>query len=236
MKKTLIKTLSLLIILLLLVSCRQKNSEELVNTTNNNESTNSISPTENIDYKEDEYEVFEPKYYSYSDSLNYTNSLGSTHIYNVEEGDIDLVKDGKTSFYIVYPKNPTSRITKSVQFLIQYFEKATGIYLQSMTDETFDNYYRDQNFISIGDTTVFTRSNIEMDKNELGTSGFIIKTNDNGVFLNGGIYSYAYAVQEFLYREFNYIYYQYDEILINTNVENVKLYDGIRGSLGEALL
>ena len=132
MSKKILLIISLFICILCLVACSNKTNENNLNTTNNT-NTNDTNYTSVNQNGKDEYEVFEPNHYLYSDSLNYVNSLGSTHIYNVSQGTMDLVKDGETSFCIVYPKNASTRIIKAVQLLVQYFEKATGIYINSMS-------------------------------------------------------------------------------------------------------
>lgn len=172
-----------------------------------------------------EYETHERASYTYADALNYENKLGSTHIYNVTEGTLDLVKDGTTNFVIVYPNSYTAREMTAVTLLSNYFAMATGINLQTMSDTQYVASYQNKNYISIGTTSIFKTANIQMDKDLLGTSGFIIKTDAKGVYLNGGKYAHQYAVQEFLYREFNFVFYQNDEVAIDTGVKNVKLHN-----------
>ena len=91
-----------------------------------------------------------------------------------ENTDIDLVKEGKTEYVIVYPENASSQTKTGIQELQLFFKEATGIELQTYSDA---NYVEKANskFISVGQTTQFKDLDIDLASYNLGASGYVIK-------------------------------------------------------------
>lgn len=140
-----------------------------------------------------------------------------------ENTDIDLVKEGKTEYVIVYPENASSQTKTGIQELQLFFKEATGIELQTYSDA---NYVEKANskFISVGQTTQFKDLDIDLASYNLGASGYVIKTIGDDVYLaSNGKYGNMYACYEFLSYQFNYEFFAADEIRLERNVTNKKL-------------
>ena len=69
-------------------------------------------------------------------TLDYTvgSPYEGTHIYNVSATDEDLIKDGKTEYKVVAPATPDDYESAALGELLYFFEKATGIDLEVITD------------------------------------------------------------------------------------------------------
>lgn len=139
--------------------------------------------------------------------------------------DVDLVKDGKTEYTIIYPADATEFETFAVSELVYFFNQATGISLSSVSDEGADTSTKNK-YLSIGQTTVFEASGITATREDLGPNGFKLERKDNTVFLVGNKDTGTmFSVYEFLRIHFNYECYHQDEIRLDRNVSNLKLAD-----------
>jgi hypothetical protein len=87
-----------------------------------------------------------------------------------------------------------------------------------------DSDYDGGKFISLGETQKFAESGITIDKDELTTSGYIVKTLDDNVYINGGVYGVVYGVYDFLGDAIDYEFYAKDEIHYEKK-KNVPLYN-----------
>lgn len=140
-----------------------------------------------------------------------------------EDSNIDLVKDGKTEYVIVYPENASDQTLMGIQELQLFFKQATGIELECFKDTEFVENATSK-IISVGETTIFKNTGINLDSYQLGASGYVIKTIDDDVFLvSDGIFGSLYACYEFLAYQFNYEFFAADEIRLEKNVTNKKL-------------
>ena len=162
-----------------------------------------------------------------NENLNFGDKE-TIHIYNVNDSNNVLVKNGKTDYVVVYPAYlaTNSDMLTTLSELRGFFKEATGITLKMYTDE---EYTSSDKIISIGKTAQFNGNNVVVDyfkAKDLKRSGFIIKSNGNSVYICGAeILANLYGVYEFLYREFNYQYFFQDCYNIDKNVKDKILYD-----------
>ena len=68
----------------------------------------------------------------------YVNELGTVHEAKITSTNYDLVKNGKSDYVIVYPKEMTDNESRAVNELVYFFSQATGIRLTSLVDAEAD--------------------------------------------------------------------------------------------------
>ena len=147
-----------------------------------------------------------------------------THERTVTETNVDLVKNGQTDYVIVTPANENHEaVLFAVSELRQNFFRATGITLDVKTDAEMV-YTSASKVLSIGETSFLQTAGVTLDKNDLGTSGYVVQTKNNSVFMVGGSgYGSLYAVYGWLSEQFDYEYYAIGETYIQTELTEEKL-------------
>ena len=148
-----------------------------------------------------------------------------THVLTAPDTNKDFVKDGATEYKIVMVEGYASDavLKNAKDEFVYFFKQATGITMQVLSDE--DVSYSDANkYISIGDTSLFRSSGIELDKKALTEEGVRIVTKGNTIYLNGGSnYGVLFAVYDFLQIYFNFDNYYTDCWDIDEGVTDLKL-------------
>jgi len=92
------------------------------------------------------------------------------------------VKD-KISDFIIIPLNAHEAVLHAAEELQLFIEKASKTFLNIVTDDCLP--IKEQKIISIGNTVLFEKSEIIIDKQKLNTDGYIIKITDNVIYING---------------------------------------------------
>jgi hypothetical protein len=152
------------------------------------------------------------------------DKVRGTHERTVTETNVDLVKNGQTDYVIVTPANENHEAALfAVSELRQNFFRATGITLDVKTDAEMV-YTSASKVLSIGETSFLQTAGVTLDKNDLGTSGYVVQTKNNSVFMVGGSgYGSLYAVYGWLSEQFDYEYYAIGETYIQTELTEEKL-------------
>lgn len=152
------------------------------------------------------------------------DKVRGTHERTVTETNVDLVKNGQTDYVIVTPANENHEAALfAVSELRQNFFRATGITLDVKTDAEMV-YTSASKVLSIGETSFLQTAGVTLDKNDLGTSGYVVQTKNNSVFMVGGsAYGSLYAVYGWLSEQFDYEYYAIGETYIQTELTEEKL-------------
>lgn len=145
-----------------------------------------------------------------------------THWYEAEETNDYIVKDGKTDYKILLPEL-TSFTTFARDELIRFFNEATGVTLETVSDSTI-SHSANAKYISLGDTNAFKTSGLTVDKTALGRDGVRILTKDKTVYILGGTDNgVLYGVYDFLKINFGFEVYYKDCYDLDVGVKNVKL-------------
>ena len=147
-----------------------------------------------------------------------------THERTVTETNVILAKNGQSDYVIVTPANANSEaMLIAIDELRQNFFKATGATLEVKTDAEI-NYNDSVKILSIGETSFLQQAGVTFDKNELGTSGYVVQTKGNSVFMVGGADNGSlYAVYGWLSEQFDYEYYAVGETYIEKDIVEEKL-------------
>ena len=145
-----------------------------------------------------------------------------THNFSHTETAEYMVKDGRTDYKILMPKETSTELTYAKDELIKFFGEATGITLETVTSE--EVHSDSAKYISLGDTKAFETSGLSVDKTILGRDGARIMTKGKTVYIAGGTdYGVLYGVYDFLKINFDYEAYYKDCYDLTTGVKELKL-------------
>ena len=114
-------------------------------------------------------------------------SDGQTDIGKILKTDKVIVENGKTEYKILIPENADSEIVTASNELKMFLSESTGA---SFTTTT--NYTEGDKYFSLGNTQLIQEEGLSCTYQELGFSGYKIKTVDDSVCI------YAYDIERSL--------------------------------------
>lgn len=144
-----------------------------------------------------------------------------------EKTDVNLIENGKTEYKIVLPEGGDSSTSFAAQELSDFFRLSTGVTIPTVT-ETEVHYSVGDKYISLGETELLEEAEITVTSEELGESGYIIRTVGNSLYIAGPTavtyHGTLYGVYDVLLYTIGFKVYAEDEIVYEkTNV--VPLYN-----------
>lgn len=136
-----------------------------------------------------------------------------------------LLYNGVTDYVVVLPDNANSFEVFASEELTTLFSEATGIELPVVFDSGLTFNEQDK-YLSIGNTTLLSSANIEIEDEVKVDDGMAIKTKGNTLFfIGGGENGVVYAVYEFLFRTLNFEQYYIDCYSLDKCVTEIPLMD-----------
>ncbi len=157
-----------------------------------------------------------------SGSSSNSDSNVSSEKEAVETTDFDLVKNGATSYQIILPENATFAERLSATELNYFFAEATGLTFD-VINETNDLTATAGKFISIGDTNLAKTNDVSIENENLGCSGYVVKTVEDDCYILGDDPGVIYGAYEFLEQQFDYHYFSDKVYTIDEDVTENKL-------------
>ena len=150
---------------------------------------------------------------TYKQDANAANSTSGTNSF--------LVKNGESNYQILLPAEATKEEDLAAAEISYFFSVATGIDLTIVheTDEKAGN----GKYISVGETKLYNSSKIKFDYEELGSSGFGLKTSGDDLYIVGYLNGVIFGAYDFLERQFGYSYYDDGVYTIEKNVTDKEL-------------
>ncbi|MFR1983249.1 MAG: hypothetical protein ACLS4Z_05570 [Christensenellaceae bacterium] len=138
--------------------------------------------------------------------------------------DIDLIRNGKSDYTIVFPENFTESEEYAGEELAAYIYQSTSCRIPTVQDGD-RNFNEGAKILSVGNTSVLRESGVVIDPKALNTDGFVVKRLGNTVIMAGGSDNgTVYAVYEFLRQNFGYEFYAINETYCERKTD-VKLKD-----------
>ena len=131
-----------------------------------------------------------------------------------------FLEQGKSDYRLLLPANPSDAEIMSASELNTFLSQSTGITLPIVYEGESS---KPDKFISIGKTEALRNSSIAIDYTELLTSGYVVKTVDDDVYIAGGEPGVVYGVYEFLQDTLDYHYYSDNVYDIRRNVKEQAL-------------
>ena len=145
----------------------------------------------------------------------------------LEKTGVNIVENGQTDYALVIPEDCDSMTGVAGQELIDFIYLSTGVDIPVVRDQGL-TFNPSSKYISVGPTTLIDGAGIEISKDELGESGYVIKTVGNTLFISGytanTYYGTMYGVYDFLERTIGFKAYAADEVVYD-QMSEVPLYD-----------
>mgnify|MGYP000802591169 CR=1 FL=1 len=167
-----------------------------------------------------------------SDSVNVSNSDGGTeptvenenHRFSYKETNEYLIKNGTTEYKIVIPsENVSAELNIARDELVRLFKEATGVTLETISDAG-KSHDANGKYISLGNTSLYKSSGLNVDTKTLKKDGARILTKDKTIYFIGktdtGVIN---GVYDFLNMHFNFETYFKDTYTLTTGVTELKL-------------
>ena len=131
-----------------------------------------------------------------------------------------LVSGGKSEYSVVLPKEPSQLEEFASEELLHFFETATGIVLNVVSDDA--QYSEDSKYIVLGaKNKIAEKAGVSVGDGATSDSGFRLVRKDNSAFIVGkGDFGTLYGVYEFLKQTFGYEFFAETEIKIETGVRD----------------
>lgn len=138
----------------------------------------------------------------------------------IPETDIDFVKDGKSEYIIVCPKEATDNELFAAEELQYFIEEATGVKLSIATES---DELQEGKYLFVGDTKAADKAGVKPAYEEVKTNGFALKQLEDDCYILGNYdMGTRNAAYEFLTYMFDFEHYAVDEIYL-THKENAKM-------------
>ena len=104
------------------------------------------------------------------------------HKVNVTETDRPFIVNRKSEYKVLLPANASPDIKTAAAYFVKYVSQATGYYLPT---ESADSYTWDEDakWIVFGRTELFQAAGLTMPVDDIGQSGYYIKSAGDSVFL-----------------------------------------------------
>lgn len=100
---------------------------------------------------------------------------------NVSDTNYAFMTNGETDYVIVIPDNATENEKYAAEELNFFLKKSTGVNVRIVSESVAP----DGKFLSVGQTKSLKNTNIQTETKELGSSGYIVKTVKDNVFMSG---------------------------------------------------
>lgn len=146
-----------------------------------------------------------------------------THVFGVKEGGERLIENGESDYAILIPSDADTFTSYAAEELQFFTAEATGITLPVVTDAAASE---NGAYLSIGDTSLFEKSGISLDKSILKGNGYYIRSSGDDVFIVGGDgRGNTNGVYTFLKYQFGYEYFADGAYSLERNVRDKPLMD-----------
>lgn len=133
----------------------------------------------------------------------------------LEETGINLVENRSTEYKIVISEDKDTSSQYAANEFVEFMQLSTGVTFSVITDSGI-SYSADDKYIYIGETTPGKDAGV-VATDDLGYSGYILKTLGNGLFIVGNTESNycgsIYGVYDVLEKSIGYKFYASDEIV-----------------------
>ena len=163
-------------------------------------------------------------------SLTACGNKGTKAAKDLKSTGSNIVENGKSDYVIVIPEGNDYATNIAASELNTFLELSSGVSLEIVADSDLEDVEKTK-YISLGETTLLEEIGVVLTKEELGESGYIIKTVGDNLYIAGvtdatyhgtiyGVYEWLeptigyhfYAADEFVYEEMNTIpLYKFDE-------------------------
>jgi len=149
-----------------------------------------------------------------SSGKQWTFDATAAEEYKPNDTNVVLAENGKSDYVIVVPEDIPYQVNQARTELQLFFQESTGVALPIVYDTglTFD---QSKKYISLGNTTVYQGSGMNLTVAEYDEDGFAIKTFGNTVIIAGAeANGTMYGIYDFLYYNLGVKVWANEEITI----------------------
>ncbi len=163
-------------------------------------------------------ETTRPEYTVTEREEHLVNSEKQLHKVTVTETDRAFAVNGRSDYVIV--RTDSVKELAASSFLQRMIAEATGATLSAvLPDEA--SYSADAKLIVMGDETMFAAAGLTMPQDDLGNTGYYIKSVGDSVFIMSKGFGYQYAVLAFLRAVLGYEMYAADTVTFSKSGETL---------------
>ena len=151
-------------------------------------------------------------------------TYNGVHDFTATDTDDFLIRNGYTEYTLVVPAgDKTDYMQLAQDEFVLLFKEATGVTLKVITDRDLTHSAQNR-YISLGETTLTSVTDIANEKSALDTDGYRIVTVDKTIFIYGGSnYGTVFGVYGFMKVTFNFEQYYVDVMEIDRDVRTLPL-------------
>lgn len=145
----------------------------------------------------------------------------SLHQINVGTTDTDMIVRGETDYTVVYPEGADGYVTEAAGLVRRHFATAASATVNAATDAglTFSNA---EKWIVIGSEKLFGEAGLTMPEQDIGDTGYYIRTVGNSVFIAANTsYGLQNGTLEFLHHAIGYEMYAADTVVYTVTGDDV---------------
>ena len=106
---------------------------------------------------------------------------GGLHKINVTMTDEIMISEGKTDYVIVTPESEDEFTKRAANLVRKHLSGATGVTVQIVDDR--QAFSQDKKWIVLGSDKLFKEANLSMPSDNIGETGYYIKTVGKSVFV-----------------------------------------------------
>lgn len=148
------------------------------------------------------------------------------HKINVGTTQTDFVADRKTDYTVITPAQADKFIEEAAALMVRHVAPATGAALSTATDEGL-TWNKESKWIVLGSRSLFEAAGLTMPEEDIGSSGYYIRTVGNSVFvMSEGTHGVQNGALEVLRHAVGYEMYADDTVAYSVQPgDTVKLPD-----------
>jgi len=210
------KILTLVLIITLAISLFGCNITKANSTTKKTNKTTIKSTTVETNTTK-ELEVITPDG-DYEELSTSDDVTGTIHERNIKETSKKFLDNGTTEYKIILTESSSQYVVKCPTEFNMFFSEATNVEIDIAEDK---EYQEDDKYISIGETNFLKTSGIEYSYSDLKTTGYLIITKGNSIFIIGKDMGLANAIYDLLYVLVNYDQINDKTYTLNKNVKDI---------------
>lgn len=143
------------------------------------------------------------------------------HKVNVTETNKPFVVKGKSEYKVIIPEDAHGEIVKAANYFTKYVKLATGCQLEIESNTDY-SWNENEKWIVFGRNDLFTEAGLSMPEDDIGISGYYIKTVGNSVFVAvKNVNGYKRAVLSLLDHTVGYEMYWNDTVVFEKSGETL---------------
>lgn len=133
----------------------------------------------------------------------------------ISDSSYNIVENGKSEYVLLLPDDGDAELNMAASEFSTMMEMSSGVKIGTVTDENLSG--RTEKVISLGNTSLFSQTGIEISDYNIGGRGYIMKTIGSNLYIASNTsFGVLCGVYDMLSATIGYEAYSYDEIVVDT--------------------